>query len=183
MASRNDFNEMSEIYVVEFDGTVSDYVGPALHSFARHRGPPADEGDVMPDLPSRPDLGQLRRQAKELLRAAQRDDTRAVARLHAVSDHLILSSALLAVAREYGFASWAKLKAEVTRREILDTRDVTRLTALLAQHPELAVQPMLHWCDHPRGATAELRRHAALRHLAGHLARRARHRGYRPETA
>lgn len=29
MASRNDFNELSEIYVVEFDGTVSDYVGPA----------------------------------------------------------------------------------------------------------------------------------------------------------
>ncbi len=107
----------------------------------------------MPDLPSRPDLGQLRRQAKELLRAAQRDDTDAVARLHAVSDRLILGSALLAVAREYGFASWAKLKTEVDRREILDTRDVTRLNALLAEHPELAVEPMLHWCDHPQGAT------------------------------
>jgi len=107
----------------------------------------------MPDLPSRPDLGQLRRQAKELLRAAQRDDTDALARLHAVSERLILDSALLAVAREYGFASWAKVRAEVDRREILDARDVTRLDALLAEHPELAVEPMLHWCDHPQGAT------------------------------
>jgi len=41
----------------------------------------------------------------------------------------------VAVAREYGFASWAKLKTEVDRREILDTRDVTRLNALLAEHP------------------------------------------------
>jgi len=107
----------------------------------------------VPDLPSRPDLAQLRRQAKDLLRAAQRDDKDAVARLRAVSDRLILDSALLALAREYGFASWAKLKTEVDRREILDTRDMTRLNALLAEHPELAVTPMLHWCDHPQGAT------------------------------
>jgi len=107
----------------------------------------------VPDLPSRPDLGQLRRQAKELLRAAQGGDPDALARLCAVSDRRILGSALLAVAREYGFASWAKLKTEVDRRDILDTRDVTRLTALLAVHPELAVEPMLHWCDHPQGAT------------------------------
>ncbi len=107
----------------------------------------------MPDLPLRPDLAQLRCQAKDLLRAAQRDDKDAVARLRAVSDRLILDSALLALAREYGFASWAKLKTEVDRREILDRRDVTRLNALLAEHPELAVQPMLHWCDHPQGAT------------------------------
>ena len=58
------------------------------NSFARHRGPPADEGDVMPDLPSRPDLGQLRRQAKDLLRAAKRDDTDAVARLHLSLIHI-----------------------------------------------------------------------------------------------
>ncbi len=107
----------------------------------------------MRDLSSRPNLGQLRRQAKELLRAAQRGEMGAVAALHAVSDRLILDSALLAVAREYGFASWAKLKAEVDRREILDTRDVTRLRALLAERPELAVEPMLHWCDHPQGPT------------------------------
>jgi len=107
----------------------------------------------MPDLPPRPDLDQLRRQAKDLLRGAQRGDTDAVGRLHAASDHLILDSALLAVAREYGFASWARLKTEVDRREIFDTRDVARLNTLLAEHPELAVEPMLHWCDHPAGAS------------------------------
>ncbi len=107
----------------------------------------------MPDLPPRPDLGQLRRQAKDLLRAAQRGDTSAVVRLHAVSSHLILDSAQLAVAREYGFASWARLKTEFDRREIFDTRDVARLDVLLAEHPKLAVEPMLHWCDHPHGAS------------------------------
>jgi hypothetical protein len=88
-----------------------------------------------------------------LLRAAQRDDTDAVARPHTVSDRLTLDSALLAVARVYGFASWARLETEVDRREILDARDVARLTALRAQHPALAVEAMLHWCDHPQVAT------------------------------
>ena len=107
----------------------------------------------MPCLPPHPNLDQLRRQAKNLLRAAQHGDTDAVARLHAVSDRLILDSAQLAVAREYGFAGWARLKTEVTRREIFDARDVARLNALLAEHPELAVEPMLSWCDHPQGAS------------------------------
>lgn len=71
--------------------------------------------------------------------------------MHAVSEHLILDSAQLAVAREHGFATWTKLKIEVERREILDSRDVTRLTRLLAEHPRLAVEPMMHWCDHPLG--------------------------------
>jgi uncharacterized protein len=107
----------------------------------------------MPDLPPRPDLGQLRRRAKELLRAARHGDADAIARLHAVSDQLVLDTAQLAVAREYGFASWARLTTEVDRRAILDARDVARLTALLDEHPELATQRMLHWCDHPQGAS------------------------------
>ena len=64
----------------------------------------------MADLPARPDLDQLRHQARELLRAAQRGDIEAIARIRAVSDRTILSSAQLALAREYGFASWARLK-------------------------------------------------------------------------
>lgn len=107
----------------------------------------------MPDLPARADLDQLRRQAKDLLRAAQRDDNAAVERIRVVSSRLILDSAQLAVAREYGFASWAKLKTEVTRREVLDSHDPTRLRALLAERPELATERMLHWCDHPHGAS------------------------------
>jgi len=106
----------------------------------------------MPDLPARPDLGQLRHQAKDLLRAAQRGDPAAVARIRAVSGRLILSSAQLALAREYGFASWARLKLEVERRDILNSRDRSRLARLLTEHPELATAKMEHWCDHQLGA-------------------------------
>jgi hypothetical protein len=72
----------------------------------------------MPELPDRPDLDQLRRQARELLRAATHDEPGAVARLRAVSDRVTLSAAQLAVAREYGYRSWPALKAEVERRRL-----------------------------------------------------------------
>lgn len=107
----------------------------------------------MPDLPTRPDLGQLRRQAKELLRAARGGDADALRRLRAVSDRPALASAQLAVARGYGFASWPKLRTEVLRREVLDGGDAGRLRALLAEDGELAVARMEHWCDHPQGAS------------------------------
>ncbi len=107
----------------------------------------------MPDLPSRPDLAQLRHQAKDLLRAAQNGEGAASARIRAVSDRLTLTAARLALAREYGFASWAKLKTEVERREILDERDLGPLTTLLAQEPALATATMEHWCDHPMGSS------------------------------
>ncbi len=107
----------------------------------------------MRELPPRPDLDQLRLRAKDLLTAARRGDADATARLHSVSDRLILDSALLVVAREHGFASWPRLKTEVERRAVLDSRDVDRLRGLLAEHPELAVERMLRWCDHPRGVS------------------------------
>ena len=105
----------------------------------------------MADLPARPDLDQLRHQARELLRAAQRGDPQATARIRAVTGKIILSSAQLALAREYGFASWAKLKLEVERRDILNSRDLSRLTNLLAEHPELATSQLEHWADRARG--------------------------------
>ena len=107
----------------------------------------------MPDLPARADLDQLRRLAKDLLRSARRGDADAVARIVEVSDRLVLDSAQLAVAREHGFASWSRLRFEVDRRATLDSGDVDRLRTLLAEHPEAAVQKMLHWCDHPHGAS------------------------------
>ena len=76
-----------------------------------------------------------------------------MARIRAVSYYLILDSAQLAVAREYGFASWASLKTEIQRREVLDRCDVTRLRVLLTEHPELATERMRNWCDHLRGAS------------------------------
>ena len=80
---------------------------------------PGRRGDIMPELPDRPDLDQLRRQARELLRAATRDEPSAVARLRAVSERVTLSAAQLAVAREYGYRSWPALKAEVERRRLM----------------------------------------------------------------
>ena len=105
----------------------------------------------MPDLPARPDLGQLRRQAKDLLRAAVSGDDDALARMHAVSDRLVLASAQLAIAREHGFESWPKLRVEVLRRAMFDAVDVAGMRALLREHPELATRRMQHWSDHRRG--------------------------------
>lgn len=115
----------------------------------------------MTDLPARPDLAQLRHQARELLHAAQRGDEEATARIRAVSERIILSTAQLALAREYGFASWAKLELEVERRDVLNSRDLSRLSRLLAEHTELATTRMEHWSDHksadPLGYMAMLR--------------------------
>ncbi len=104
-------------------------------------------------LPSTPDLEQLRRQAKELLASAKEGNPSALARIESVSPRLILSSAQLALAREYGFSSWPKLKLEVERRRILDARDLERLTALIPGDPTLATSSMDNWCDHPIGAS------------------------------
>lgn len=72
----------------------------------------------MDSLPDRPDIRQLRRRARELLRAATAGDPRALARLDAVSGRRTLSVAQLAVAREHGFTSWRALRAEVDRRQL-----------------------------------------------------------------
>jgi hypothetical protein len=70
------------------------------------------------DLPDRPNLDSFRRQARALQRAVRAGDPAAVERLR--RDHpdgvpsdagtLRLSAAQLVIAREYGFASWARLK-------------------------------------------------------------------------
>jgi hypothetical protein len=66
-------------------------------------------------LPARPSLEQLRKQAKELLRAYHLGDQRAVARFRANArvpsgKRVALVNAQLVLAREYGFPSWARLK-------------------------------------------------------------------------
>jgi ankyrin repeat protein len=67
-------------------------------------------------IPERRDLGQLRRQAKELRDAARRGDADAaerIARHHngTLQGAVTLAIAQLVIAREQGFASWPKLKA------------------------------------------------------------------------
>jgi hypothetical protein len=70
----------------------------------------------MPDLPEHADIDQLRRQARELLRAAVAGEPEAVARLRAVSERPALAAAQLAIAREHGFPSWPALRSEVESR-------------------------------------------------------------------
>lgn len=84
----------------------------------------------MPQLPSRPDLEQLRRQARELQRAADAP--------------ISLSEAQLALARDYGFASWAKLKTEVNRlravASAVTVRPVASIEELIRAEQVIAAQ-------------------------------------------
>jgi len=108
------------------------------------------KGDVMQNLPARPNLDQLRHQARELLRAARAGDGASTKRIHAVSDRLTLTAAQLVVARDYGFSSWSRLRAEVGTRSAdlaqkvqtfleASIRDSTgRAARMLAANPEIA---------------------------------------------
>ena len=58
----------------------------------------------MSELPARPSLAHLRKQAKALLKALRQQNP-----------HAALSDAQHALAADYGFASWPKLKAYVER--------------------------------------------------------------------
>src|SRR5262245_49372491 len=69
-------------------------------------------------LRDRPDLDQLRRQAKELLQSFQDGDSAAIAEVNAFyhdvnREAFALHDAQLVIARAYGFESWPKLKAFV----------------------------------------------------------------------
>lgn len=121
------------------------------------RGPPEREGDIVSKLPYHPNLEHLRHQAKDRLRAAKVGA--------ATLEHPTLSCAQLAVARDYGFASWPRLKAEVERRMVLDSRDPVRLAAMIAEHPEHAIEDMSNWSDH--GTIAPLSYVALMRCVVG----------------
>jgi ankyrin repeat protein len=66
-------------------------------------------------LPHRPNIDQLRRQARELRDAAQAGEPAALNRYatHVSTSAATLSSAQLVIAREHGFPSWARLKASI----------------------------------------------------------------------
>jgi ankyrin repeat protein len=118
---------------------------------------------MMPrQLPARPNLEQLKKQAKSLLRAAQARDAIALQRFAALPAYsgepidertaarLALHDAQSVIAREHGFASWAALREEVEARALsfdaaLDEfiRCTTggapaRAERLLALHPAIA---------------------------------------------
>ena len=99
-------------------------------------------------LPERPDLEQLRRQAKELLDAYRAGDERAVAEVKrfyrgAEPATFALHDAQLVLARNYGYGSWPKLKAYVdgvtaTRlMEAVRANDMEQVRRILLIRPEL----------------------------------------------
>ncbi|MGH2852114.1 MAG: ankyrin repeat domain-containing protein [Solirubrobacteraceae bacterium] len=89
----------------------------------------------MPTLPAYPDLDQLRRQAKELLRAARTGEADAVSRVEPQT----LAGAQLALARGYGFSSWPALK---TALEQLVAQAEAFVAASISNQPGRAF-PML----------------------------------------
>lgn len=110
-------------------------------------------------LPARPSLESLRKQAKKLARDVAGGDDAAImrARAHLPNVHLPLTqrNAQLVIAREYGYAGWQDLTAEVSKRlgrglewavtqarGVIHDNDVERLKQLLAEYPAL-----LSWHD------------------------------------
>lgn len=70
----------------------------------------------MPELPERPSLAQLHKQAKDLLRQHRAADPAAIARFDAIFRPArvpVLADAQFLIAREYGFETWAKLKHHI----------------------------------------------------------------------
>ena len=108
-------------------------------------------------LPDRPNLGQLRRQAKELRDAARRGEPGALDRVlrgyrAAPPGGVTLAAAQLVIARELGFTSWPRLKAAVEARNAAPGqlaeafvaasagRRPAEAAAILAAHPDIAAR-------------------------------------------
>jgi ankyrin repeat protein len=108
------------------------------------------------DLPSRPHLDHLKNEAKELHKAFHAGDANAVQRARdAIGEtpDLELNDAQRVVAREYGFATWAQLRAHVqasrTFGEAVDAflaavqeQDADRARAVLAAQPSIATESL-----------------------------------------
>ena len=99
----------------------------------------------MPDrhVPVRPDLDQLKHQAKDLLRAIRRGDAEAISMLTKHHPERIdppavkLSDAQLVLARMYGVASWPRLATACRLIEAIWKDDVDTVRALVTRDPRL----------------------------------------------
>ena len=106
-----------------------------------------------------PDLEQLKRQAKELLRGFTAGEAAAVAEVNAHyraadAKSFALHDAQLVIARSYGFDSWPKLKAYVdgvTVRRLAGAilaDDLDQVKAMLDARPEIADLTMSYGDEH-----------------------------------
>ena len=130
-------------------------------------------------LPANPNLDHLKHQAKDLLRQHALREPSSAQRLREFhpglrratdqeifSTHLTLSDAQLAIAREYGFASWDRLKHHIEKPglsdnlalphheriedpgfrravNLIDSGDISGLSLLLKENPSLIHQHVL----------------------------------------
>ncbi len=100
-------------------------------------------------LPVRPDLDQLHRQAKELLRAVHSGDASAIAELRAHHPGSIepaaakLADAQLVLARSYQASSWTRLVQAVRLADAIWRDDAQEVRALIASHAALLHEQVL----------------------------------------
>jgi ankyrin repeat protein len=100
-------------------------------------------------LPVRPDLAQLRRQAKELLRALHAGDASALSALREHHPEPIdpsqatLADAQLVLARSYQAPSWTRLVQAVQLVEGIWSNDVAAVRALVTRNPGLLHEEVL----------------------------------------
>ncbi len=98
-------------------------------------------------LPVRPDLDQLKHQAKDLLRAARRGEPAAVVDFERHHPGRIgaagakLADAQLVLARSYGIASWPRLSLACRVTDAIWRDDVDAVRELVERHPELIMEP------------------------------------------
>jgi len=94
-------------------------------------------------FPVRPNLEQLRHQAKDMLREIRRNEPAAVAKFHkhnpkfAELGEIKLADAQLALARSYGLPSWARLVTACRMTDAIWRGDVEAVKQLLFKHPNL----------------------------------------------
>ena len=100
-------------------------------------------------LPVRPDLEQLRHQAKDLLRAVRRGDADAIADLLEHHPHppepaeARLADAQLALARSYEAPSWPRLVLACRLVDAIWRDDADAVRALVERNPALLAEPAI----------------------------------------
>jgi hypothetical protein len=126
-------------------------------------------------LPVRPDLEQLQRQAKELLRAIHAGDASAVAELRERHPQAVdptaakLADAQLVLARSYDAPSWARLVHAVRLADAIWRDDAETVRALIAAnaaliHEQVLIRKDSNWGP-PMTYAANLGRQAIIRML------------------
>jgi hypothetical protein len=129
-------------------------------------------------LPVRPDLEQLHRQAKELLRAIHAGDADAIAELREQHPDSIdpsaakLADAQLVLARSYSASSWTRLVHAVQLAEAIWRDDTDTVRTLIAANPALIHEDVLICTDSnwgpPMTYAANLGRDSIIRLLHSH---------------